>query len=105
MQIWESEPHISVELHELFLRFGGGEGEVAGVEDRLLPLAAEDIAQEFLHLRCERFARLAIQADVHLARERIAAARGVLSVALVVGAGVLARAGARLQSGTASFEA
>src|SRR5260221_2442798 len=65
----------SLQLRQLLTDFSGGEREIAGVENRLLPLAREDVAQEFLDVGRQRSARRAVQADVHVTRERVAAAR------------------------------
>src|SRR5437867_11215386 len=62
----------SIELGELFGDLASREREVARIEDRLLSLAAEHVAQELLHRSGQRLSRLALQADVHVARERIA---------------------------------
>src|SRR5260221_9306432 len=74
----------SLQLRQLLTDFSGGEREIAGVENRLLPLAREGVAQEFLDVGRPRSAGRAGQAGVHVARERIAAAGSVRGGALVV---------------------
>src|SRR5438132_8726131 len=64
----------SIQLLQLLTHIGCGDGEVGAVaRDDLLPLAAEDEAEELAHLRIQRAARRLVDVDVRVARHRVAA--------------------------------
>src|SRR5947208_13611915 len=94
----------SIELGELFGDLASREREVARIEDRLLSLAAEHVAQELLHRSGQRLSGLALQADVYVARERIATAGHRLAGAFDGMAVGIARHGQRLEARAAILE-
>src|SRR5512146_2511587 len=67
----------SIELFHLLLVDGGGQGQIVVCAHQRLALPAQDEAQEFLDERLERPAGLAIDVDIEIALQRIAAAGDV----------------------------
>src|SRR5947209_18940980 len=93
-----------LEPGELFLDLRRSQGEIPRVPDGLLAFAAEHVAQELLYLGCEFLAGPAVEADIHVTRERIASARGILCVTLVVRSCFVARQRQRFQARPALLE-
>src|SRR5256885_3927746 len=71
---WMDFMLASIQLLQLLADVACGDGEVRAVaRDDLLPLAAEDEAEELAHLRIQRAARRLVDVDVRVARHRVAA--------------------------------
>src|SRR5258708_2304157 len=101
----ESDTGGSVELGQLFRHLVGAEREIGRSRDGFLALAAQDEAEELADLRWQRLARLAVQADIQVAGERVAAAGRIGGIARDEITAGLRRHGDGLQTRTAFLEA